>query len=104
MKIGKSGQKVFTTTNKLCDTLAISKMTSGNTKEKRKRDQKMKNRLSEIRWKKGWSQAMLARRAGVARSTICELENGNITNPSLEVAFKICKALNLKVEDVFYME
>lgn len=64
----------------------------------------MENRLSEIRWRKGWSQAGLARRAGVAKSTICELENGNITNPSLEVAFKISKALNLKIEDVFYME
>lgn len=64
----------------------------------------MKNKLSEIRWRKGWSQAALARRSGVAKSTICEIENGNITNPSLEVAFKICKALNLKVEDVFFME
>lgn len=64
----------------------------------------MENRLSEIRWRKGLSQAGLARRAGVAKSTICELENGNITNPSLEVAFKISKALNLKIEDVFYME
>lgn len=34
----------------------------------------MENRLSEIRWRKGLSQAGLARRAGVAKSTICELE------------------------------
>ena len=64
----------------------------------------MKNRLGEIRCKKGWTQAMLARRSGVARSTITEIENGNIANPKIDVAYKLCKALNVGVWDIFYME
>lgn len=47
---------------------------------------------------------MLARRAGVARSTICEIENGNIVNPTIEVAYKLSKALNVDVWEIFYME
>ena len=64
----------------------------------------MKNRLSEIRWRKGWSQAALARRSGVAKTTICEIENGNISNPSVEIAYKLSKALNVDVWEIFYME
>lgn len=62
----------------------------------------MKNRLSEIRCNKGWTQAMLARRSGVARSTITEIENGNIVNPRINVAYKLCRALKVDVWDIFF--
>ncbi len=62
----------------------------------------MKNRLGEIRCKKGWTQAMLARRSGVARSTITEIENGNIVNPKINIVYKLCKALKVDAWDIFY--
>lgn len=93
------------TEQSLCYIYTIKGSTSGKTKDKRESwDQKMKNRLSEIRWRKGWSQAALARRSGVAKTTICEIENGNISNPSVEIAYKLSKALNVDVWEIFYME
>lgn len=62
----------------------------------------MKNRLKEIRWRKGWSEAELARRAGVAKSTICAIENGTVKHPSIDVAYKLCKALKMDVWEIFY--
>lgn len=62
----------------------------------------MKNRLKEIRWRKGWSQAELARRAGVSKSTICALENGDTEHASIDVVFKLHKALKTDVWEIFY--
>lgn len=62
----------------------------------------MRNKIQEYRWKKGWSEETLARKAGVSRSTICQLENGKINNPSIEVAFKIADALKVDVRELFY--
>lgn len=62
----------------------------------------MKNRLKKIRWGKGWSQGTLSRRSGVSKSTICELENGGNLHPSIDVAFKLQKALNVDVWEIFY--
>lgn len=64
----------------------------------------MKNRLKEIRWRKGWTEGDLQRRSGVSRSTICEIENGVNQHPSIDVAYKLCKALNVDVWEIFYEE
>lgn len=62
----------------------------------------MKNRLADVRIRKGWSEAQLARKAGVSKSTICAIENGVTRNPSICVAYKLCKALKTDVWEIFY--
>ena len=49
------------------------------------------------------TQEDLARRAGCTRQTIIALEAGKYT-PSLSLAFKLARAFNRHVEDVFQYE
>ncbi len=46
------------------------------------------------------TQAQLAARVGVTRQTVIAIEQGRYS-PSLEVAFKIARALGASVEEVF---
>ena len=62
----------------------------------------MENNIQYYRWKKGWSQEQLAKKSGVSRSTICKLENQQIRNPALEMAFKLADALEVDVRKLFY--
>ncbi len=63
----------------------------------------MKNRLEEIRRKKGIRQEDLADVLEVSRQTISSLENGRY-NPSLLLAFKIARYFGMKIEDIFLYE
>lgn len=63
----------------------------------------MKNRLEEIRKERGITQEELASILEVSRQTIGSLENGRY-NPSIQLAFKIAKYFNLKIEDIFIYE
>ncbi|MBU3878036.1 helix-turn-helix transcriptional regulator [Faecalicatena sp. AGMB00832] len=63
----------------------------------------MNNRLQELRWKKDWSQAKLSRLSGVPRTTISAIESGTTTNPSVETALLLSKALGMPVEDIFIL-
>lgn len=49
------------------------------------------------------TQEELAIRTGVSRQTIMSIENGQ-TNPSVLLAFKIAKALETEVTEVFQVE
>lgn len=61
----------------------------------------MKNHIAELRKKNNITQQKLADDVKVTRQTIISLEFGRY-NPSLELAFKITKALKQKhIEDVF---
>lgn len=60
----------------------------------------MKNRVQELRWKKGWSQLQLARISGVAQSTICAIENQECV-PNLHTAFKLAQALSVSIYFLF---
>ncbi len=48
------------------------------------------------REKKGWSQYRLAKEVGIAQSFVNEIESGK-KSPSIEMFFKICEALDIKV-------
>ena len=48
------------------------------------------------REKKGWSQYRLAKEVGIAQSFVNEIEGGK-KSPSIEVFFKICEALEIRV-------
>ncbi len=63
----------------------------------------MKNRIEEIRNKKGIRQEELARMMGVSRQTISSLENGRY-NPSILLAYKIARCFGMTIEEVFIFE
>lgn len=60
----------------------------------------MKNRLRVLRAERGWSQADLADRLGVARQSVNAIETGKF-DPSLPLAFRIGRLFALKVEEIF---
>lgn len=63
----------------------------------------MKNRLEEIRKKKGIKQEDLAEILHVSRQTISSLENGKY-NPSIQLAFKIARYFGMHIEEIFLYE
>lgn len=63
----------------------------------------MKNRLEELRKKKGIKQEELADILGVTRQTIGSLENGRY-NPSILLAFKIARYFEMSIEEIFIYE
>ena len=63
----------------------------------------MKTRITEFRKKLNMTQEELASKVAVTRQTIISLEQGRY-NPSLELAWKITKALKRKnILDVFLL-
>ncbi|MFH2020240.1 MAG: helix-turn-helix transcriptional regulator [archaeon] len=60
----------------------------------------MKNRLREMRQKKGISQEKLAEMGCVTRQTIISIETGRYV-PSLELALRLSKIFKCKIEDLF---
>lgn len=59
-----------------------------------------KNKLRELREKKGFTQEKLAELSGVSRQTVISIETGKYV-PSLELALKFAKIFGCKVEDLF---
>ncbi|MFH1585213.1 MAG: helix-turn-helix transcriptional regulator [archaeon] len=60
----------------------------------------MKTRIKEFRARHNLTQDQLAKKVGVRRETIVFLEKGKY-NPSLELAYKVAKALKTKIEELF---
>ncbi len=60
----------------------------------------MKNKIKELREKRGISQEELAKKLGVTRQTIISIEKGKY-DPSLRLAFKISRFFRKKIEDIF---
>ncbi len=50
-------------------------------------------RIKELREVKGWSQAELSRRSGVAQGMISRMENGQVESVHLPALEKLAKAL-----------
>ena len=63
----------------------------------------MKNRIEQLRKERGIRQEELAMALEVSRQTIGSLENERY-NPSIQLAFKIAKFFDLKIEDIFIYE
>lgn len=62
---------------------------------------RLTNRLRELRQACGGiTQQDLADRVGITRQTVNAIE-GNKYSPSLEVAFMIAQALDVRLEDIF---
>jgi putative transcriptional regulator len=65
---------------------------------------KIRNSIRRLRFDNNeMTQEELARRAGCTRQTIIALEQGKYV-PSIELAFKIARALGVSLEEVFQYE
>ena len=65
--------------------------------------ERLANRLKERRSELGLTQAELAEKVGVTRKTVNTVENGVFT-PSATLAIKLADALNVPVEQLFWIE
>lgn len=65
--------------------------------------ERLANRLKDLRAEAGLTQADLAERVGVTRKTVNTVENGVFT-PSATLAIKLAQALNVPVEELFWIE
>ncbi|HRN47638.1 MAG TPA: helix-turn-helix transcriptional regulator [Niabella sp.] len=63
----------------------------------------MRNILREERTKNGLTQIQLADLVGVSRQSIIAIETKKYT-PTIILALKLAKALNKKVEELFFLE
>ncbi len=65
--------------------------------------ERLANRIKSERERTGLTQAALAERVGVSRKTINTVENSVFT-PSATLAIKLAEALELNVEQLFWIE
>ena len=61
---------------------------------------KPKNRMREVRERKGLKQADLAERVGIFQSEISEIETGE-RKPNIYLAKRIARALEVSVDEIF---
>jgi putative transcriptional regulator len=66
-------------------------------------EERLHNRLRELRADHDLTQAALAERVGVSRKTINTVENG-IFVPSTTLALRLARALGCAVEDIFALD
>jgi putative transcriptional regulator len=63
----------------------------------------MNNRIRVLRAERNWSQAELAEKVRVSRNSIQAIESGKF-DPSLPLAYRIAKAFEVRVEEVFPLD
>lgn len=61
----------------------------------------MRNSVKAMRQKLNLTKDSLAKKAKISRVHLSEIENGNAI-PSIIIAHKIAKALNVKIEAIFF--
>ena len=63
----------------------------------------MRNIVKKLRKEAGLRQENMAKELGVNRQTIIAIENDKY-NPTLELAIKIARLLQLRVEEIFFLD
>lgn len=63
----------------------------------------MRNIIKQLRKDAGLRQEDMAKELGVSRQTIIAIENDKY-NPTLELAMKIAKLLQLHIDDLFFLD
>ena len=63
----------------------------------------MKNIIKQLRKEAGLRQEDMAKQLAVSRQTIIAIENDKY-NPTLELAMKMAKRLNLHVDEIFFLD
>lgn len=86
----------------ICDIMNV-KLTLQKYSTTWKEGMRLKNKIEEIRTKKGIKQDELGKLLGVSRQTISSLENGRY-NPSILLAFKIANLFEMPIEEIFIYE
>lgn len=61
----------------------------------------MKNKLRSLRRKKGYTQTEFAKKIGISRTHLSNIEHGK-AEPSGNIILKIGNALGVKVEKIFF--
>lgn len=61
---------------------------------------RIENKILELRNSRQLTQQNLADAVGVTRATVLALERGDY-NPSLELAFRLSRFFNVKIDDLF---
>lgn len=61
----------------------------------------MKNKIKEYRIAQGLTQAELAKKSGVGRTVIVQLENGTRNIVTSKTMISIARGLNSTVEEIF---
>jgi len=61
--------------------------------------QKLAQRIEDLRKKKGFTQEVLAEKSGLHRAYFWDIENGR--NISVKTAYKIARALGVKLSELF---
>ena len=59
--------------------------------------------IKQLRKQAGLRQEDMAKELGVSRQTIIAIENDKY-NPTLELAMKIARLLNLHVDEIFFLD
>ena len=63
----------------------------------------MKTKLKVFRAMRDLTQEALAKEIGVTRQTVIAIEKGKY-NPSLELAFKLARYFDVRIENIFIYE
>jgi putative transcriptional regulator len=61
------------------------------------------NQLKKLRSNLGLTQAQLAQHVGVSRTSIVSIETGRFI-PTIETALRISKALNVPINQIFWLK
>lgn len=61
---------------------------------------KLRERLAELREERGWSQAELARLAGLSSTTVSRIESGDRVDTRWDTIMKLASALGVEPEDL----
>ncbi len=60
----------------------------------------MKNKVKELRKKRGWTQGELGERLGISRQSVHSIETGKY-DPSLPLAFRIADMFGASLDKIF---
>ena len=60
----------------------------------------MKNKVKELRKKRGWTQGELGERLGISRQSVHSIETGKY-DPSLPLAFRIADVFGASLDKIF---
>lgn len=60
----------------------------------------MKNKVKELRKKRGWTQGELGERLGISRQSVHSIETGKY-DPSLPLAFRIADIFGASLDKIF---
>ena len=63
----------------------------------------MRNIVKQLRKQAGLRQEDMAKELGVSRQTIIAIESDKY-NPTLELAMKMARLLNLHVDEIFFLD